>query len=201
MQVIHPKYDLFANSKDYPYDVRKTQVTYLYYTLHKKYEEIAQISGYAVSTVKNYVSRFIGMEDMYDVFFNPDFPPLVTYERKPLPVFEDGYSIPVAPEDCGLYLMSSTHFDPITDKKIYCIKVGMSNKLCNRVRGYHSENPFAFLLDTIIFDPEDVGKAEHDCHVMLSDVADAIARDTDEWFIVKKEIFDEICDKKFKYFF
>ena len=201
MKVTHPKYDLFANSSNYPYEVRKTQVTYLYYHEHKTFAEIAKISGYAVSTVKNYVSRFIGAEEMYDPYFNLDAPPLVTDERKPLPIFEDGYPIPVAPEDCGLYLMSSTHFDPITDRKIYCIKVGMSTKLCNRVRSYHSENPFAFLLDTEIFDPDDVMAAEHDCHIILSDVADAIARDTDEWFIVKKEIFDEICEKKFKYFF
>lgn len=196
------KYNIFENDTSAPLDVRHAQVACLYWRFHKSVEEIALITGYAKSTVKNYISKYQELEEMYDAYFNADAPKAEKYVRTPLPIFTDGYNAHPVESDSGLYLIGSTYFDPKhPDRLYYWIKVGLSSNLEKRIKGYRSHNPMVWVADTITFDVMEMGQMEQYCHIMLSDIAYGIARDTEEWFIVTAEQYNEICSKGFSYFF
>lgn len=199
----YPKYNVFETmSHDYPVDVRHAQVACLYWKFHKDIDSIVAISGYSISTVKSYVTKYSEDVEKYDEFFNPDAPAHRESVRSDVPVFCDDYTHVTAEPECGLYLIGSTYFDPLDeDKKYYWIKVGMSTNLTKRVKGYATENPMYWLADTLHCGFDIVGDMEHACHIALSDIAYGIAKNTDEWFLVTKEQYFEICSKGFKYFF
>lgn len=180
---------------------RWAQVACLYWKFHKDVNEISQITGYAVSTVKNYVRKYQELERFYDDYFNFDTPNKTRIVRTPLNTFDDGYPTPHVPEECGLYLVGSTYINPFSKQTYYWIKVGMSTNLVKRLRSYRTENPMVWIADTMAVDKEDVYSMERECHIILSDVAYGIARNTDEWFIVDEKTYFEICDKGFRYFY
>jgi len=200
MIVEHEKYNIMEPIS-WPTEIAHAQVACLYWKLNKSIDEITEITIYAKSTVKGYVDKYHHLVDRYDDYFNPQYPKFKTYERTPLPVFHDNYHHVRPDEDCGLYLVGSTHFDPHTMMQYYWIKVGMSTNLKKRIKSYHTENPMVFVADTMICDISDVGAMENDCHIALSDVAYGIAEDTIEWFIVSRETYLEICREGFRYFF
>lgn len=202
MYITLPKYDVMErNLKDRDVEAAHAQVAYLYAEKHMSYQEIADITGYVVSTVKVYVSKYLGEERRFDEFFNPAAAPRVIIQPTELGFFKDAYNHHEAPEECGLYLIGSTYFDPITHAEYYWIKVGMSLCLTKRLQSYATENPMYWLADTLTVGDDVVRPMERDCHVMLSDVAIARAKDTKEWFMVDRETYFEICSKGFNYFF
>lgn len=181
---------------------RWAQVACLYWRFHKTVEEIAEITGYCLGTVKAYVRKYQELEKMYDDYFNFDAPKKTKRVRKPLAVFDDGYDLPEVLDCPGLYLVGSVYIDPHTKKIFYWIKVGMSaTSLAKRLKGYRSENPMIWIADYMYVDLDNVYEMEHDCHIALSDVAYGIARNTEEWFIVDEDTYFEICEKGFHYFY
>lgn len=203
MIVCIKKYDVMTHLPvEADFEHRWAQVACLYWRFHKDVDEIAKITGYCTSTVKNYVRKYQELEKFYDDYFNFDAPKKTKVVRKPLAVFDDGYALPEIPEGSGLYLVGSVYIDPHTKQIYYWIKVGMSAAgLDKRLRGYRTENPMVWIADTMEVDIEDVYRMEQECHIMLSDVAYGIARNTDEWFIVDEKTYFEICEKGFEYFY
>lgn len=193
------KYDLYSQNKET--EVLHAQVACLYWKMQEEIQRIAEITGYATSTVKSYVRKYSDLVDKYDYYFNPDAPQGEKIVRKPLPFFSDDYPKVEVPETCGLYLVGSTHFDPILEITYYWIKVGMSTNLVKRLNSYRTENPMIFVADTWEEDRETVFDAEFVCHVKLSDVAIAQAQGTNEWFLVDRDTYLNICKQGFKYFF
>ena len=193
------KYNLYGKNKET--DVLHSQVACLYWKMQEEVERIAEITGYAPSTVKNYVRKYSDLVDKYDYYFNPDAPQGEKIVRTPLPYFKDEYPKVEIPETCGLYLVGSTHFDPILEITYYWIKVGMSVNLVKRLNSYRTENPMIFIADVYEDSPDLVRDNEFLCHVKLSDVAKAQAQGTNEWFLVDRETYLEICEKGFNYFF
>lgn len=197
------KYDVMA---PLPADIdsshRWAQVACLYWRFNKTIAEISEITGYAMSTVKNYVNKYQELEKYYDDYFNFDAPKKIKRVRTPLAIFNDGYEPPELLDCAGLYLVGSIYADPHTKKLYYWIKVGMSaTSLAKRVKNYRTENPMVWVADVLYVDVDNVCEMEMECHITLSDVAYGIARNTQEWFIVDEETYFEICEKGFHYFF
>ena len=201
MKVAVQKYDIHTYLANASTEVRRAQVVCLYWKENESFSKICQITSYALSTVKSYVNKYEYLTKEYDNFFNKRAPQKYEYVCTPLDDFDDGYLKVEVPKECGLYLVGSTHFDPLTGKTYYWIKVGMSTNLFKRLRGYHSENPMIYVADTLITGNDVVCDMEHDCHVMLSDVAMARAENTAEWFLVDKDTYMNICQQGFNYFF
>lgn len=202
MLVAVEKHDIMSRLPADKSEIRWAQVACLYWRFHKNITEIANITGYATSTVRNYVNKYQELEKFYDDYFNFDAPKKMKAVRTPLEIFDDGYTVPEIPEGSGLYLVGSVYIDPRTKRIYYWIKVGMSSvSLDKRLKSYRSENPMVWIADTMEVDVDDVGRMEHECHIMLSDVAYGIARNTEEWFIVDENTYFEICNKGFEYFY
>lgn len=198
MIVAVPKYDLYHKNEDT--EVLHAQVACLYWKMNVEIERISHITGYAPATVKNYIRKYSDLVEKYDEYFNPKTPHGTRRVRTPLPYFEDEYIKVEPPEDCGLYLIGSTHFDPMTGKRYFWIKVGMGRNLAQRLRSYCSENPMVFIADVMIVDPDDVLDFEASYHISLSDLAIAQAQNTREWFLVDEQTYMEICSKGFDFF-
>lgn len=201
MVVAIKKCDIMACLVAEPSEVRWSQVACLYWRFHKTEQEIADITGYALKTVKSYVNKYHALEKYYDKYFNFDAPEQTKQVRKPLPTFNDKYPEKEIPKECGLYLIGSVYTDPHTKEVYYWIKVGMSTNLYNRIKQYRSHNPMVWVSDLLLVDIDFVYKMESECHIALSDVAFGLAKDTEEWFIVDRDTYLEICESGFHYFY
>lgn len=196
------KHDVMSRlPNDTDSEMRWAQVACLYWRFHKTEKEIAEITGYTLSTVKSYIYKYQSLEEYYDDFFNFDTPKKTKRVRTPLKTFDDGYPVREIPTESGLYLVGSVYINPYTKRIYYWIKVGLSTNLRKRLKGYRSENPMVWIADILEMGDDLIGTMEHECHIALSDVAQGIAPNTDEWFIVDEETYFDICNKGFKYFF
>lgn len=108
--------------------------------------------------------------------------------------FDDGIDYD-APDEPGLYFIGETHFNPKTDEKYYWVKVGKARSLKNRMKQYNTCNP---MLWRIGFSKE-YDKEEH-YHQLLANVAIAKCNHNEEWFLVNRETYLEMCEKGFSYF-
>lgn len=103
-----------------------------------------------------------------------------------------------APEAEGLYLVGSTHFNPLTDEKIYIVKVGKAKNLKKRIRDYNGTNPLMFHID-YLQKPQECKISENFCHSVLYAIGDDI-ENCHEWFKVSEADYKEICKLGFMYF-
>lgn len=121
------------------------------------------------------------------------------------------------PKQAGLYLVGNVVFNPITEETFYLIKIGMSTNLYNRMKDYSTSNPMMFHIDyKIIEDDEDYGNiakykrtalvgkkvksVEEQYHRAMERLHFTHFEYAQEWFIVSKEVYFEICTKKFDFF-
>lgn len=123
------------------------------------------------------------------------------------------------PADGGLYLVGNANVNPHTGEEFYSIKVGMGINLRDRVSKYRTENPFLFHIDYITVKPprwshstrdtkalrkqykENIHLFEQFCHNAMFQKNFVRMNGTREWFVVDKQTYLEICEKKFRYFF
>ncbi len=123
----------------------------------------------------------------------------------------------VIPKKGGLYLVGNVVLNPVTNEAFYLIKVGMSTNLYNRMTNYSTSNPMMFHIDyKVIEDDEDFSKIasykrttfrgrkikpiEEQYHKAMEELNFTHFEYAKEWFIVSKEIYFEICAKKFDFF-
>ena len=124
----------------------------------------------------------------------------------------------VIPHTGGLYLVGNTVFNPMTGEQFFMVKVGMSTNIYNRMKGYSTENPMMFHIGykTINCDNVDlsnypsykktnaIGKyiksIEEQYHKVMEERKFCRFEYAQEWFIVDKETYMEICEKKFDFF-
>jgi hypothetical protein len=103
----------------------------------------------------------------------------------------------IAPKAPGLYLIGSTHFNPITDEKFYLVKVGStSTTLSTRMSSYRTHNPLAFHIDFL----ENCSIVNEGKYHEFMRTNYIIMENNKEWFIVDKQTYFEICEQGFKYF-
>ena len=121
------------------------------------------------------------------------------------------------PKRGGLYLVGNVVLNPITGETFYLIKIGMSSNLYDRMKQYSTSNPMMFHIDyKIIEDDTDYCKVasykrttlagrkikpiEEQYHKAMEELNFTHLEYAKEWFIVSKEVYFEICTKKFDFF-
>lgn len=103
--------------------------------------------------------------------------------------------------EAGLYFISNTIINPITKEEYYLIKVGMSKNLEDRMKGYRSMNPFLYHIDFFYISNKKWVKAYEDmCHHFLNGMGLTKMEGADEWYLVDKELYFEMCEKGFDFF-
>lgn len=103
-----------------------------------------------------------------------------------------------APKENGLYLVSNTLFNPLTNEQYYLVKVGESSNLYNRMRTYRTTNPMLFHIDYFVVNTEYYYELQ--CHNLMMKKGFMRMENSTEWFVVDKESYLEICEKGFSYF-
>ncbi len=101
----------------------------------------------------------------------------------------------------GLYLIGNTYFNPFTKEEFYWIKVGKSTDIYKRILTYKTHNPMIWEADSIELNTEQMNEFEKLCHRQLKEICKEIAENTNEWFMVSRETYLEICEKKWNYFY
>lgn len=105
------------------------------------------------------------------------------------------------PSICGCYLVGSTNFNPYTGETFYWVKVGMSKNIHNRLTSYNTCCPQLFRIDYLECKDKNMAyRAEEYCHAFLYHNALGKCQHNEEWFLVDRETYLEICNKKFQYF-
>ena len=121
------------------------------------------------------------------------------------------------PKQAGLYLVSNVVLNPLTGEVFYLIKIGMSANLYDRMKVYSTSNPMMFHIDYLIIEDDiDYSKIpsykrttlrgrkikpiEEQYHKAMEELNFARCEYAKEWFVVNKEIYLEICAKKFNFF-
>ena len=117
-----------------------------------------------------------------------------------IPVFDDGIERKF--RYCRLpafYLLGTVTYNPFTDEKFYWVKIGQTGNLANRMNSYCSNNPAAFIIDIMEADEDKKERCDYERELQLglSKMAIAKNKDADEWFLVSRETYLEICKKKF----
>lgn len=118
------------------------------------------------------------------------------YEQSKKAAFKDGINYN-APDEKGLYFIGNTVFNPITHQEFYWVKVGMTAQtLQKRLRQYNTSNPMMWRIDY----KENAEDEESYYHARLNSVCIATNGHSDEWFLVNRETYFEMCNKGFHYF-
>ena len=122
----------------------------------------------------------------------------------------------VIPKESGLYLVSNTIFNPMTNEEFFMVKIGMSSNLYNRMKDYSISNPMMFhidykTIDCSQFDTMSMYDRRKRSQAYLKEIEDLYHEEMEkrnfihfeysrEWFIVDRETYMEICEKKFDFF-
>jgi hypothetical protein len=123
----------------------------------------------------------------------------------------------VIPKAGGLYLIGNTIFNPLTNEQFFLVKVGMSTNLYDRMKNYSTSNPMMFhIAYKVINDGTDYSKQpsysrrnaqgkyiksiEEKYHKAMEAHRFCHFEYAQEWFLVSKETYMEICEKKFDFF-
>ena len=123
----------------------------------------------------------------------------------------------VIPKQAGLYLVGNVVLNPISGEVYYLIKVGMSANLYDRMKSYSTSNPMMFHIDYLIIEDDvDYDKVpsykrttlksrkikpiEEQYHKAMENLNFTRFEYAQEWFLVSKEIYLDICAKKFGFF-
>ena len=115
------------------------------------------------------------------------------------PIFQDeATNLRTAPECCGLYFIGETHFNPFTDEKFYCVKIGLSNNIKKRMNGYRSCTSMVYPIEFL--ETYDYINLEHYYHNLLNQIAIYRNQNNDEYWFVDKETYLQMCQQGFDYF-
>jgi hypothetical protein len=96
----------------------------------------------------------------------------------------------------GLYFIGCVGFNPVREIYQYCVKIGKSSDIGNRMRQHSSSNPLLFHNHASLpLSKNQLNKAERNCHKYLDDLAIGMPSGTDEWWFVDKEVYMELCSQ------
>jgi hypothetical protein len=120
------------------------------------------------------------------------------------------------PKEPGLYLVGNTIFNPMTETQFFLVKIGMSTNTYNRMVSYSTQNPMMFHIDYKIINcdsydniprfrrrsqvSEKVKEIETLYHQAMEKMNFHRFEYAQEWFIVDRETYMKICEKKFDFF-
>lgn len=198
--VVFYKFD--PMDKEIPVKFRVARVIYHYYKNNKNIELTSSSSGYSLSACKSYIREYLDKwpEEKVNALFDPDYSPYEVREETKLPRFSDEYTRPEMPSKCGLYLIGSTYFNPITGENYYYIKIGRSNDLQKRIKQYSTYNPMLWIADVKTMSEKQSKAAEAYYHILLSEICYAKAPNCDEWYLIDRDNYLDICANGFGWF-
>ncbi len=105
------------------------------------------------------------------------------------------------PSICGCYLVGSTNFNPHTGETFYWVKVGMSKDIHSRMTSYNTCCPQLFRIDyKKCSNSSEARIIEEVYHNLLSKVALGKCQHNAEWWLVDRETYLKICERKFDFF-
>lgn len=111
-------------------------------------------------------------------------------------ILDDGIDYS-APLDKGLYFIGQVNMNPFTKEEYYWVKVGMTSQtLQKRMNQYNSSNPMMWRID---YKPN-AEMEESYYHYLLNSICVARNGHNDEWFLVTRKAYLEMCEKGFAYF-
>lgn len=114
--------------------------------------------------------------------------------------FDDGINYET-PHHRGLYFIGQTAFNPYTREGYYWVKIGRGANLANRMSNYNTCCPMLYRIDYQLINDEDKCKiAEGYYHDLLAKKSIATCNHNNEWFLVDRETYLEMCEKGFSYF-
>ena len=103
-----------------------------------------------------------------------------------------------APSYSGLYFIGETHFNPFTEEKYYCIKIGLAKDIADRFKSYRTHTsmvyPMGFLEST------EYKQLEKYYHNKLNQIALYRNQNNSEGWFVDKDTFIKMYEQGFSYF-
>lgn len=115
----------------------------------------------------------------------------------------EGSPAEIPPMFGGLYLFGQTAFNPITRTPLFFIKVGQAKSFKDRCKQYKTHNPAVWRIEFLLVEDNTAKNGmETDCHAMLTERGlHHESENSTEWYEVSEELYTEICEKGFSYFF
>lgn len=105
------------------------------------------------------------------------------------------------PSICGCYLVGSTNFNPHTGETFYWVKVGMSKDIHSRMSSYNTCCPQLFRIDYKKCNNSSEARIMEEVYQnLLSKVALGRCQHNAEWWLVDRETYLKICERKFDFF-
>lgn len=94
----------------------------------------------------------------------------------------------------GLYFLGMVNTNPITNETFYWVKIGYAKNILSRMRNYNTHCPMLWHIDYT--DNEN----EFYYHAQLTHYAINRCNHNDEWFMVDKITYLQMCEKGFEFF-
>ena len=146
----------------------------------KKSQDESYSEGYRKQLIRN------AQKEIDENGYNKEF--YINQETK-LPCRKNkDYINPITPgKKSGVYLIGCA-YSTSSQNIIYCLKIGMSSNLTQRLKNYQSTNPGAMLID--VYYTSEPYEWESHLSSNLRGISLGGFEGTSEWFYVKKEIYD-----------
>lgn len=94
----------------------------------------------------------------------------------------------------GLYFLGCVGCNPVTDEYQYCVKIGKSNNIGNRLKQHSGSNPLLYHGNSSLRINGNLHLAEINCHKFLDRHAIGMPVGTDEWWFVDKTTYLKMCE-------
>lgn len=103
-----------------------------------------------------------------------------------------------APSYCGLYFVGQTAFNPHTKEEQYWVKIGLSSDIKQRMKGYKTTCPTLYTIGYKYC--VDYYSQEQKYQELLSQKAIGQCQHNNEWWLVDRNTYLEMCEKSYNYF-
>lgn len=178
--------NLSIKTLEYFYDKEIVPSNHTHKLIEEMYPEV----------VENYQKKYQGIEELKRMLSSFGDIEFYSLER-----FEDSNNPKIITNSSGLYLIGNTVFDPTNYKTYYWVKVGAAvSNIKKRMSQYVTYNPMFYNIDSYVVknNPRKLLALEKGCHLILSQIA--ITKKGQEWFMIDKDSYFDICEKGFNWF-
>ena len=112
--------------------------------------------------------------------------------------FDNDTYLRQAPSVSGLYFYGNTAFNPHTNEVQFWVKIGMSTNLLSRAKSYCTSSPSTYVIGYKV--TNNCYLEEREYQKRLSQVALYKNQNNTEWWMVDKDTYLKMCEKKFDFF-
>lgn len=95
----------------------------------------------------------------------------------------------------GLYFIGCVGFNPVTEEYQYCVKVGQSSDIGERMRQHAGSNPLLYHNHASLpLKGKGMTESERNCHRFLDSLAIGMPTGSNEWWFVPKTTYMKLCN-------